>query len=129
VVRCPRCGLDGRLEEYVVNGRAYLRVVHGSGKSKVQCYIGPADFYVHAAGLLRLGLTNLQDVDYVDLVEEAAYRLVRYARTLGLSQPSEWLVKVRELRRVLEELLPQVKELEEELDRLDKVRREQEQYG
>jgi len=125
VVRCPRCGLDGRLEEYVVNGRAYLRVVHGSGKSKVQCYIGPADFYVHAAGLLRLGLTNLQDVDYVDLVEEAAYRLVRYAKTLGFSEPEAWLTKVRELRMVLEELLPELKKLEEVLERLVEAREEQ----
>jgi len=129
MVRCPKCGLEGRIEKYYVNGRAYLRVVHGSGKSKVQCYIGPADNYIHAGELLRLYLTNLQDVDYAALAAELAWRVVMFARTLGLSEPGEWLAKVRGLREELEALLPELEKLEQELDRLDKVRREQEQYG
>jgi len=128
MVRCPRCGSEGRLEEYVVNGRRYLRVVHGSGKDRKQCYIGPSDNYFHAAALLRLGLTNLKDVDYAELAIALAWRVETVARTRGLSEPEEWLPRVKRLREELELLLPKLEKLEEMLEQLAKEKKEEEHF-
>jgi len=120
-MKCPRCGLEGRLEKYYVSGRPYLRVVHGSGRNRTRCYLGPADDYTHAASILWLRLRNLAEIDYASVVQDAVDTLLSYASRYGLGEAAkEWLVKVRRLREVLEEELPRVKSFESELERLAK---------
>jgi len=118
MVRCPRCGREGRLEEYEVNGRRYLRVVHGGGRNRERCYLGPADGYEAAGPLLLLRLHNLMDVDYAEVAFDAITTLLTKVKLEGLGEPGRWLPKVRELRSALEVLLPELRRLEEELERL-----------
>jgi len=118
-MKCPRCGLEGRLEKYCVNGRPYLRVVHGSGRNRKRCYLGPADDYEHAAPILWLRLRNLAEIDYAAVVQDAVDTLLAYASRRGLGEEAkEWLVKVRRLREVLEREVERVKAMERELERL-----------
>jgi hypothetical protein len=117
---CPRCGLPGRLERYESNGRVYLRMVHGSKKSRRYCYLGPAGDYGVAGPLLQLPLTNLKDVDYVMVVDFAASKLLDEAMSEGFSSErvGEHLAKVRRLKATLERLLARIRAVEEELERL-----------
>jgi len=118
-MKCPRCGAEGRLEKYYVKGRPYLRVVHGSGKNRKRCYLGPADDYEHAAPILWLRLRNLAEIDYAAVVQDAVDTLLAYASRRGLGEEArEWLAKVRRLREVLEEELERVKAMERGLERL-----------
>jgi hypothetical protein len=116
---CPRCGLPGRLERYESNGRVYLRMVHGSKKERRYCYLGPAGDYEVAGPLLQLPLSNLQDVDYVMVVDFAASKLLDEAKSKGYGERvGEYLAMVRRLRQKLEQLLAQARAVEEELERL-----------
>ncbi|MCC6050149.1 MAG: hypothetical protein LM580_05555 [Thermofilum sp.] len=116
---CPRCGLPGRLERYESNGRVYLRVVHGSKRSRRYCYLGPAGDYEIAGPLLQLPLSNLKDVDYVMVVDFAASKLLDEAKLKGYGERvGEHLAAVRRLRLKLEQLLARAKAVEEELERL-----------
>jgi len=118
-MRCPRCGLEGRLEKYYVNGRAYYRVVHGSGKSRTRCYLGPADDYLHAAPILWLRLRNLAEIDYAAVVQDAIDTLLSLASRYGMGEEAaEWLARVRRLREALERELLRVEAVERELERL-----------
>jgi hypothetical protein len=115
---CPRCGLPGRLERYESNGRVYLRMVHGSKKSRRYCYLGPARRYEAAGPLLQLPLSNLIDTDYVEVVDFAASKLLDEAKSKGYGERSgEYLAEVRRLRLKLEQLLARAKAVEEELTR------------
>jgi hypothetical protein len=116
---CPRCGLPGRLERYESNGRVYLRMVHGSKRERRYCYLGPAGDYEVAGPLLQLPLSNLQDVDYVMVVDFAASKLLDEAKSKGYGERvGEYLAMVRRLRQKLEQLLAQARAVEEELERL-----------
>jgi hypothetical protein len=116
---CPRCGLPGRLERYESNGRVYLRMVHGSKKSRKYCYLGPAGDYEAAGPLLQLPLSNLKDVDYVRVLDFAASRLLDEAKSKGYGERAgEYLAMVRRLRLKLEQLLTRARAVEEELERL-----------
>ena len=117
-MRCPRCGREGRLEVYESKGRRYLRVVHGSGRSRERCYLGPADGYEHAAPLLLLPLTNLADFDYASVIDAALSIFYDRVRRDGLERPSAFAERVRGVREVLERYLPRLRRLEEELRRL-----------
>jgi len=118
-MKCPRCGAEGRLEKYYVKGRPYLRVVHGSGKNRKRCYLGPEGDYEHVAPILWLRLRNLAEIDYAIVVQDAVDTLLAYASRYGLGEGAkEWLARVRRLREVLEEELPRVKAMERELERL-----------
>ena len=125
--RCPRCWLPGRLERYESNGRVYLRMVHGSKKSRRYCYLGPAREYETAGPLLQLPLSNLMDTDYVEVVDFAASKLLDEAVSKGYSERSgEYLAKVRRLRLKLEQLLARAKAVEEELTRFREAAEEAE---
>jgi hypothetical protein len=126
VVKCPRCGAEGRLEEYEVNGRVYLRVVYGSGKNRVRCYLGPAESYAVAGPLLGLFLRNLHDNDYAHVVEDSISILEEKVKLHGLSEAREWLPRVTRMIYVLEEALPRLRKLQKELERLEAMLREQE---
>jgi len=118
-MRCPRCGREGRLEEYEVNGRRYLRVVHGSYPKRERCYLGPADSYSHAAPLLQLRLRSLADVDYAEVVQDAVESLLAQAELRGYGEEAgEWLARVRRMRQVLEEELERAKAVEARLEKL-----------
>jgi hypothetical protein len=116
---CPRCGLPGRLERYESNGRVYLRVVHGSKRSRRYCYLGPARRYETAGPLLQLPLSNLIDTDYVQVVDFAASKLLDEAKSKGYGERAgEHLAMVRRLEQKLEQLLVRARAVREELERL-----------
>jgi len=120
-MRCPRCGREGRFEVYEVNGRKYLRVVHGSGKSRERCYLGPVESYSRVGPLLSLHLHNLKDIDYAVVVQSAVDRLLYLAKRYGLGEEAkEWHAKVKRVREVMERELERVRKLEKELERLAK---------
>jgi hypothetical protein len=127
-VMCPRCGEAGYLESYEVAGRRYLRVVHGRGKSRKRCYIGPAGDYEHAELLLALGLTNVMDVDYALVAENAVRRFIQEVRLRRFSESKKALIdKVEALVRTLQHLIEELGELEEDLLRdLEAEERERE---
>jgi hypothetical protein len=115
-VMCPRCGETGYLESYEVAGRRYLRVVHGRGKSRKRCYIGPAGDYEHAELLLALGLTNVMDVDYALVAENAVRRFIQEVRLRRFSESKRALIdRVEALVRTLQHLIEELGELEEDL--------------
>ena len=128
-VVCPRCGEPGYLESYEVAGRRYLRVVHGRGKNRRRCYVGPAGDYEHAELLLALGLTNVMDVDYALVAENAVRRFISEVRLRRFSESKRSLLdKVDTLRRTLQHLVKELGELEEDLLR-DLEAEEEEQEG
>jgi len=128
-VVCPRCGELGYLEKYIVADRAYLRVVHGRGKSRKRCYIGPAGNYEHAELLLALGLTNRMDVRYDEVAVSALDHFLleaMLARTKSEAELAEALERARRLRSLLEERLAELQRLEEALERELRLRRKEE---
>jgi len=127
-VVCPRCGELGYLEKYIVADRAYLRVVHGRGKSRKRCYIGPAGNYEHAELLLALGLTNRMDVRYDEVAVSALDHFLleaMLARTKSEAELAEALERARRLRSLLEERLAELQRLEEALERELRLRRKE----
>ena len=127
-VVCPRCGELGYLEKYIVAGRAYLRVVHGRGKNRRRCYVGPAEGYEHAEVHLALGLTNRMDVRYDEVAVSALDHFLieaMLARTKSEAELAEALERARRLRSLLEERLGELQRLEEALERELRLRREE----
>jgi len=125
-VVCPRCGELGYLEKYSVADRAYLRVVHGRGKQRRKCYVGPAEGYEHAEVHLALGLTNRLDVRYEEVAVSAIEHFLLealLARSKGEAELAEALERVRRLRSLLEERLGELQRLEEDLERELRLRR------
>ena len=117
---CPRCGELGYLEKYSVAGRTYLRVVHGRGKQRRRCYVGPAEGYEHAEVHLALGLTNRLDVRYEEVAVSALEHFLLeawLARSKGEAELAEVLERARRLRPQLGEKLAELQRLEEELER------------
>jgi hypothetical protein len=110
-VICPRCGEQGYLEKYTVAGRSYIRVVHGRGKSRKRCYVGPAEGYEHDEPHLSLGLTNKLDIRYDAVAVSALEHFLSEAQLKG----EEALERVRRLRAFLEEKLVELHKLEAEL--------------
>lgn len=92
---CPRCGSPySYVEEREVGEQVYLYAVHyyyaGEGRRrrrrKRRCYLGPKSSYVYAEGLLSLGLSGLETVDFVAVAVNAVTRLgaaVEAAETEG----------------------------------------------
>jgi len=83
-VICPRCGSEGILEIFNVNGRQYLRVVHyyydvKKKRRKRLCYIGPVDEYEYVNRLHLLGVTNLKDSDPSKIVENVVNTFIGIA--------------------------------------------------
>jgi hypothetical protein len=118
-VVCPRCGEPGYLERYEVAGRRYLRVVHGRGRNRRRCYIGPAEGYDYVEQHLALGLTNKLDVRYEEVALSALEHFlleVQLARSRGEAEVAEALGRVRELRSQLEARLAELRRLEGELE-------------
>jgi hypothetical protein len=130
-VKCPRCGAPGSLKVFKVADRLYLRVDHGSSKKRTYCYLGPADEYIHADWLLALGLTNLNDVDFLEIALNALERLKAGIERLRFEQGgkrealeklkiaenklTEYIEEIENLRKELEEELKEEEELEEEV--------------
>lgn len=70
---CPRCGQIGYRYVERRGGRKYVYYAHydpGSGRVR-KCYVGPADVYDHAEKLHALGLSNIENVDYIALARRA----------------------------------------------------------
>jgi hypothetical protein len=115
-VVCPRCGMSGYLERQYRGDRAYLYVVHGRGKNRTRCYIGPAESYEHAELLHLLGLTNIMDVDYAFVAESAVRRFIQEVRLRRFSESKKALIdRVEALVRALQHLIEELGELEEDL--------------
>jgi len=124
---CPRCGQMGHTEAYNIGGKRYLYVVHGYGKNKTKCYIGPVDGYDHAEFMLALGLTNIHDVDYLIVAENALIRFINemsLKRMGGNQGRAEALEKVKvaekKLQVYLEEITKLRKDIEKEIETLEK---------
>lgn len=126
-VVCPRCGGLGYAEAYNIGGKRYLYVVHGHGKNRTKCYIGPVDGYDHAELLLALGLTNIHDIDYLIVIENA---LIRFINEMSLKRMkdeggrTEALEKLKaaekKLQVYLEEITKLRKDIEKEIEALEK---------
>jgi hypothetical protein len=119
-VECPRCGQPGYIEKHNVNGNVYLYVVHGYGKKRTKCYIGPVDSYSHAEWLLSLGLTNIHDIDYLVVAENALIRFignVKLKRMKGDEGKVEAREKLRIAEKKLREYLEEITRLREEVER------------
>jgi len=124
---CPRCGGLGYTEVYNIGGKRYLYVVHGYGKKRTKCYIGPVDGYDHAEFLLALGLTNIHDVDYLIVTENALIRFInemslkRMKDNEGRAEALEKLkVAEKKLQTYLEEIAKLKKEIEKEIEASEK---------
>jgi hypothetical protein len=119
-VICPRCGGLGYIEKHNVAGNEYLYVVHGYGKKRTKCYIGPADSYSHAEWLLSLGLTNIHDIDYLTVVENALTRFINNVK-LKRMKDNEGKTEAREKLRIAEkklrEYLEEITRLKEEVEK------------
>jgi len=124
---CPRCGAVGYLESYSSGGRRYLRVRHGSGRSRSFCYIGPADSYEHVEVLHMLGLTNVKDVDYAFVVESAIRALMSKLRIERLERPEGALAAVRDAIQRLEHALEDLRALEKDIEKDVELRRKAEE--
>lgn len=123
---CPRCGQMGYTETYNIGGKRYLYVVHGYGKNKTKCYIGPVGGYDHAEFMLALGLTNLHDVDFLIVTENALIRFInemslkRMKDSEGRAEALEKLkVAEKKLQSYLEEITRLRKDIEKEIEALE----------
>jgi hypothetical protein len=121
-VICPRCGRQGYTEIHNVAGKKYLYVVHREGKKRTKCYIGPVEGYDHADRLLTLGLTNIQEIDYLEVSINALLRFIveiEEKRTKDLGEKQDALEKLKraekELASYLEDIAKLKKEFEEEI--------------
>jgi hypothetical protein len=125
-VTCPRCGEQGYYETHSVAGRRYLYVVHGTGKKRRKCYIGPVDSYVHADMLLTLGLTNVKDIDYLEVAVNALERLIADVKMLEAKENGreEALEKLKIAEKRLTGYIEEIRRLREEIE--EEVKREEE---
>mgnify|MGYP000153166952 CR=1 FL=1 len=100
---CPRCGeAYDRIEEQEINGRVYLYAVHYEDGKKRRCYLGPAEGYRYVAWLTKLDtLTNLSDLDYMEVAVQAASRAFRHLLKRGYS-------KEEALKRIFEAIKNEV---------------------
>ncbi|MCI4409366.1 MAG: hypothetical protein JHC26_09755 [Thermofilum sp.] len=119
-VVCPRCGQLGYLEKHNVAGNEYLYVVHGYGKKRQKCYIGPVESYSHAEWILSLGLTNIHDIDYFAVAENALTRFIGNVKLKRMKDDEEKIeayekLKVAEKR--LHEYLEEITRLREEIEK------------
>jgi hypothetical protein len=119
-VVCPRCGQPGYIEKHSVAGNEYLYVVHGYGKKRTKCYIGPVDSYSHAEWMLSLGLTNIHDIDYLAVAENALIRFINNVK-LKRMKDDEGKVEARDKLRMAEkklrEYLEEITRLKEEVEK------------
>jgi hypothetical protein len=125
-VTCPRCGEQGYTETHSVAGRRYLYIVHGTGKKRRKCYIGPVEEYVHADMLLTLGLRNIQDIDYLEVALNALERLIAHVSELRLEQGGkmEALEKLKIAEKRLTEYIEEIEKLRGEIE--EEVEKEEE---
>lgn len=124
-IMCPRCGQMGYTEIHNIGGKRYLYVVHGYGKNRTKCYIGPVGGYDHAEFMLALGLTNIHDVDYLIVAENALIRfinemsLIRMKDDAGRAEALEKLkVAEKKIQSYLEEISKLRKDIEKEIEAL-----------
>jgi hypothetical protein len=114
VGKCPRCGAPHYgITAKTVQGRTYLYAYHGTDERgyPLYCYLGPADGYVAAESLHKLGLTNLESGDPLEIAFAAASKYVERVKLHKLEEPAE---AARRLRRLAEDIL----KLAEDLERL-----------
>ncbi|MEM4975948.1 MAG: hypothetical protein QXT64_01330 [Desulfurococcaceae archaeon] len=111
---CPRCGNIGYRCVEPRGGREYVYYAHyDPGSKRVRkCYVGPLYSYEHAERLLLLSLTNVEDID---LVEVAARSIEEYTDRALRGKPSVRREALEELRKIRELLESKVKLLEESL--------------
>jgi hypothetical protein len=124
-VTCPRCGMEGNLEEICVkstSGRelCYYRVVHyyklGNKRRKKTCYLGPVTGeYEYVEKVHGLGLTNILNQDPSRIVYNAVSRLIDQARMVKEDNKREILERARRLRETIMQLLPELEDIEKEL--------------
>ena len=102
--KCPRCGAPYRsLFTKEVNGKKYVFAYHGKeGRRPVVCYLGPAEGYSVVEHLLALGLTNLEDVNLIEVAYNAASLYAAKANRLPARERAE---AARELLRLAEDIM------------------------
>jgi hypothetical protein len=112
VGKCPRCGAPHYgITAKEVQGRTYLYAYHGTdGRGKpLYCYLGPADGYIAAESLHVLGLTNLEEVDPLQVAFAAASNYVVRVKHAKLEEPRE---AARRLRQLAEDIIKLAEDLE-----------------
>jgi len=120
VVLCPKCGSTGYRTVKVIRGNPYIYYIHKdskSGRIARTCYIGPAEGYKHAEDKLQLGLTNTEEVDYLEV---AARALVRHALKRAKHSNLDLDTALREAMEDLKAVLPSI--AGEELEIAEKER-------
>jgi len=120
VVLCPRCGNIGYKTVKIIRGNPYIYYIHKdskTGRISRTCYIGPAEGYKHAEDKLQLGLTNTEEVDYLEV---AARALVRHALERAKLSNLDLDRAIREAVKDLEAILPSI--AREELEIAEKER-------
>mgnify|MGYP001772529325 CR=1 FL=1 len=92
---CPACGaaIDAITTRRRGN-RYYVYAVHKVGKSRYECYLGPAEGYVHADLFNPIGLKGAIDNDRFN---EYLARLLYYVDNISFDKGLEILDRVLEL--------------------------------
>jgi len=120
MVLCPKCGSIGYKTVKVIRGNPYIYYIHKdskTGRISRTCYIGPAEGYKHVEDKLQLGLTNTEEVDYLEV---AARALVRHALERAKHSNLDLDEALREAIEDLKALLPSI--AGEELEIAEKER-------
>lgn len=73
---CPRCGSPGTRLIDRRGDREYIYYIHYVDGRRTKHYIGPADGYIHAERILEIGLTNIEDMNFAELIVNAVRRYV-----------------------------------------------------
>lgn len=106
---CPRCGSPiTSIIKRQRGGRVYLYAYHGGR----ECYLGPADRYVHAEKLHVLGLASTTSTDYLSVAREAVTRYVRMKQREYANRPEALAGLSRQLKAFAEALLRLSNEIE-----------------
>lgn len=99
---CPRCGLAGTAAIENRYGRSYVYYYHYINGERVKCYAGPADGYAVVQQLLgHLGLTNLDDVSFGEIVMRAALRYLNHVARVFEEDDEDEKPEAKKLEREL----------------------------
>ncbi|MEM4535545.1 MAG: putative integrase [Nanopusillaceae archaeon] len=96
---CPRCGGVGYRSVEKRAGRYYVYYIHRDPKTgRVRkCYVGPTVVYDYVEKLHALGLSNIEEVDYVAVARRAVELYVDRALKGKDSERKQVAEKLEEL--------------------------------
>ncbi len=110
---CPRCGEEGSLCRYRRNKRVYLYVHHyQKGKLIQKCYIGPEEYYVHTEHILKLSLTNLNDLDFLEVAKDSINRYISKIEIEKIEKErkiKEAIAKLEDFKKFIDDCINELK--------------------